>query len=270
MKLIFHSLKYKEFRRYSQFRELRKKVSLNQIHLLINNSLPNFPKKAFIAKNKLPKERMHMLEQWLRTVMKHPECHELVLSFFSVPTQVVKQVCDNQFCKWNQREMAVASLVKNTKKVEKHGNRALKQFDKEFFKYDHCISQLPTNILLKTLVPLCGDPSVACFAIEILYKLLRIESYRFSDSIQQILFNNIELLREMSIEKHILNTFQYQTGVQGYEIAKMIKEYFDRNGTGQYFKYFLNLNEEAIELFGIKEEGKSCRNTICLKKISSD
>ena len=53
--------------------------------------------------------------------------------------------------------------------------------------------------------------------------------------------------------------------MQGYTIANIVKEYFDRNGMSQYFRYFLNSNEEAFDKFCIREEGKTRPDTIVLK-----
>lgn len=204
-----------------------------------------------------------MLDKWLNAAIRYPECHPIVLSFLNIPNEVIKASTKAYGCRLTQSEIAVAELLKGLSETDLNVTRHLRKFDDLFFSNtEQNISQITTGILLKTLIPLCGNPSSACAAIVILYKLLQIESYRYCDSIKHALFNNIELLREIKIENHILNRYQSHTGLQGFFIANTIKEHFDRNGMAQYFKYFLNFNEEAFELFGIREEGRAYRNTI--------
>ena len=156
-------------------------------------------------------------------------------------------------CRLNHSEKSVASLIKHSKKLEKNCTRYLRKFDDNFFaNTGQVISTIVTSILVKQIVPLCGNPPSACQAIVILYKLLRIESYRYSDNIKQCLCNDIDLLRSMKIESHILNKYKCQTGMEGYYIANVVKEHFDRNAMSQYFNYFLNFNEEAFEKFCIE------------------
>lgn len=193
------------------------------------------------------------------------DCKEALLTFLGVNETVVKTIMSSSGCKLSPSEVVVAALIRNlTQKGEKNRSKYLKTFDKKFF--DSCESSLSPcvqNALLNVLVPLCGTSSSACLAIDILYRMLRIECYRFAGEIQQTLFNNTELLKLMQVEKHILNNYNQVTGQQGYFIAKLIKDHFDRNGMHQYFKYILNSNDEALEQFGVKIEGKSVRSTVC-------
>ena len=198
----------------------------------------------------------------------HQECMVPVLAFLNIPEHIIRASVESDGCRLNQSEKSVANLIKDSKKIEKNCTRYLRKFDDNFFaNTGQAIGQKVTGILVKQLVPLCGNPPSACQAIVILYKLLRIESYRYSDNIKQCLCNDIDLLREMKIESHILNHYKCQTGVEGYYIANVVKEHFDRNAMSQYFKYFLNFNEEAFEKFCIRVEGRACRNSIASKIV---
>ena len=260
-------MKFLVFRRYSQFRNFRKRVRYKQIPQDLKETLSNFPKKKLLqTSSKLKETRRIMLEKWLRSVISFTECQQALLTFLSIPEPIIQIVLERNYCKLNESEKAVANLIKRINKIDKKGTFYLKAFsDSFFFNNEQNISSITTSILLKNLIPLCSNPATACKAIDILYKLLHIESYRYSDYIKQSLFNNIELLQKIQIEKHILNCYQSQTGMQGYTIANIVKEYFDRNGMSQYFRYFLNYNEEAFDKFCIREEGKTRPDTIVLK-----
>ena len=209
-----------------------------------------------------------MLEKWLKATITFPECVVPVLVFLSIPEEIIRASVDSEGCRLNHSEKAVAGLIKHSKKLEKNCTRYLRRFDDNFFSNTgQMISTIVTSILVKQIAPLCGNPPSACQAIIILYKLLRIESYRFSDNIKQCLCNDVDLLRSMKIENHILNKYKCQTGMEGYYIANVVKEHFDRNGMSQYFNYFLNFNEEAFEKFCIRVEGRACRNSITSKTL---
>lgn len=214
---------------------------------------------------KISEQRRQLLEKWLQSILTYRDCKEALLTFLGVSEIIVKTVMSSSGCRLAPSEVIVAAFIRDlTQKGEKNRSRYLKNFDKEFF--DSCESSLSPgvqNALLNVLVPLCGASSSACHAIDILYRMLRIESYRFAGEIQQTLFKNTELLKLMQVEKHILNNYNQETGQQGYFIAKLIKDHFDRNGMQQYFKYVLNSNDEAVEQFGVKIEGKSVRATVC-------
>lgn len=201
------------------------------------------------------------------------ECVGSLLEFLSVPESIVQTFLDCSGCRLNPAERVVARLVRNFTK-EKHWTKYLKRFDNEFFIVNECfLSGIITNSLLNMLASLCCNENLACLAIDILYRMLRIENYRYAENIKAALFDNLELLKGMKIEKHILNFYSQETGSQGYYIAKLVKEYFDRNNMSQYFKYFLNFNEEAYEMFYAKVENKVnkstfCRSTLIINRVS--
>lgn len=185
---------------------------------------------------RLSEERRILLEKWVKSVLCIKECQESLLEFLSVPEGVVKAFVECSGCRLNPAERVVARLVRNFSK-EKQWAKYLKRFDDKFFVINECfLSGGIMNSLLNMIVSLCCNENLACLAIDILYRMVRIESYRYAENIKAALFENLELLKDMRIEKHILNYYSQETGLQGYYIAKLVKEYFDRNNMSNYFK----------------------------------
>jgi hypothetical protein len=176
---------------------------------------------------KLSEQRRQLLEKWLQSILQFRDCQELLLTFLGVSEKVIKTLISSSGCRLSSGEKIVTRLIRDlSEKGEKNRSKYLKNFDRDFFdSAESSLSPLVQTSLLNVLVPLCGSNGSACQAIDILHRMLRIECYRFAGEIQQSLFNNLELLKQMQVEKHILNSYSQETGQQGYCIAKLMKEH---------------------------------------------
>lgn len=258
VKVFFHSFAFKIYRRYSQFREFREKVNHMQLPIRTKEILAPFPKKKLLKSGeKTTSQRKVLLEKWLQSLLRQTEHRPQLLSFLSIPEDIIKSASLSTSCTLNTSEKIVAQLLRDLSKAKKKQSKSLKSFDSKFFSNTESnLSQNSQILLLKAIVPLCNNESVACLAIGILYRMVRIESYRFAEDLRFKLFGDMELLREMGLDRHILNEYSQETGLEGYFIAKMVKEQFDNNG----LRYVLNFNKKAYEQFFVKFDGRFSKN----------
>ena len=228
--------------------------------------LPPFPKKQLNSHSpKLVKSRQQLLETWLQGVLLHKENQVRLLEFLSAPDSIIFSVKKSTGCILSVPEKIVANLILHQNKLHKSGKKLIKDFDSLFFEStEQSLSSNSINSFFNFFLPLCSDPYIACESIDILSKLVTLESYRFADQVKENLVNNIDLLKEVRLDKHILNEFGQQTGLQGYTIASVIKDSLDRKNKGHFFEFVLNYNHSAIQQFHLKMEGKkSVSSQIC-------
>lgn len=224
----------------------------------IQDTLSPFPKKKLLKKGeKLSNQRRILLEKWIQSLLTQPDYRVHLFNFLTVPEEIMNIISTKPACPLNASEKIVARLIRDLSKAKKKQSKSLKFFDVKFFSSTESnLNLYSRSLLLNTLIPLCSCEGVACLAIGILYRMIRIESYRFADDVKQSLFGNIELLRQIGLDRHILNEYTQETGLEGYFIAKLIKEQIDRNEDNKGFMYVLNFNEKAHEQFFVNFEGK--------------
>jgi hypothetical protein len=251
--LNFHSLKIKKFTRYSHLLEFKSTLPETL-------QLPPFPKKALISKScKLAESRQGPLEAWLRALILNKAALSSLLEFLKIPESIIFSVKKSTGCLLTSSDKIVASFIKKLGKISKTGKKLIKDFDNRFFENSEvCLSPSVLSSFFSYFFPLCSNFSVACEAIEVLFKMLRIECYRFADFVKEQLVDSLEILKEVQLEKHILNEFGQQTGIQGYFIAGVVKDLLDRKGLEQRFQEILNFRNDAFEMFQRKVEGKGC------------
>ena len=202
-------------------------------------------------------QRQILLEKWIQSLLSHPEYRLDLLKFLTVPKEIMETFLSKPSCTLNAPEKIVARLIRDLSKAKKKQSKSLKFFDSKFFSCTESnLNHYSRSLLLNTLIPLCSCEGVACLAIGILYRMLRIESYRFAEDVKQNLFANIELLKQIGLDRHILNEYSQETGLEGYFIAKLMKEQIIRNEDKEKFMRVLNFNEKAYEQFFVNFEGK--------------
>ena len=234
--------------------------------------LPPFPKKQLNShSHKLVKSRQQLLETWLQAVLLHKESQVRLLEFLSAPDSIIFSVKKSTGCILSVPEKIVANLILQQNRLHKSGKKLIKDFDSTFFEStEQSLSSNSINSFFNFFLPLCSNPCIACESIDILSKLVTLESYRFADQVKENLVNNIDLLKEIRLDKHILNEFGQQTGLQGYTIASVIKETLDRKSKGHFFDFVLNYNHSAIQQFHLKMEGKKSKSSQTSSQVLCD
>lgn len=138
--------------------------------------------------------------------------------------------------------------------IEKPRARVLKEFKEEFFKTeDFKLGESGLGCFFESFSPLCGICETACEAVDILFNMLRDECFQLAEVAKDVFFSNVNWIKMIKIDKHILNEFEKPTSVQGVYIMKLAKERFGRLCMTTQIRNVMNGNEKAFEkVFGEK------------------
>jgi len=242
----FHSYKHQVFKRYREFRALRKSLKQN---LPANDNFPK--KKSFRAKTqKLLEKRKQMLENWLKTTLSENSNMPKVLEFLEIP-EPWTQLTQSKTCSLSTSDKCIAQFLRRVQNENKR-SRALEKFQKEFFSEKSPVSTLAVNLLLNSLGPLCGTIGVGSKALTTLNKLLRKDFYKYSEVVKgQFLALEINLLRKLSLDLHVTGEFPGTSACKAYNILQILKEHYESDP--RVFEYVLCNNQEALTTFKLWE-----------------
>lgn len=239
--LKFHSKQFTRFLRYRQFFSLNSKIP-KSVHL------PPFPKKSlFESSAKLRDSRKLLLEKWLQGLLLYPDTKIMLLGFLSIPAPIIFSVKNSEKCELSYLDKIVANFVRKIGIVEKSRVKILKEFSEKFFEcQDFCVNEGVFKCFFEHFSPLCGMEDTANEAIDILFKMLRVDFYLFSDVVKKLFLRNIKWVKMIKLDKHILNGFNNSTRVQGFYIIKLVREYM---GEKVILEEVLINCEEALNVY---------------------
>ncbi|CAG9332967.1 unnamed protein product [Blepharisma stoltei] len=248
----FHTLKYKLFKRYSQFRLLYKELKHEFIFADCYKNLPEFPKKQIFGKKlkaTITKRRQN-LEKWLNSALQITQFLPHMQNFLEIPEMyqpLVHDFTQSHQCSLSDLDLAVASFIKRLSKSEKKRGKAIERLENEFFNARPDISERTASILLSRLIPLCGIPGVGAKAFDILSKLTSCDMFRYYSLIIDVMMKiDIDLLREMKLNLHLTGKFLAE---QAFHLCKIIEEQLTLKSSSNLLIYILNNDNEALEAY---------------------
>lgn len=220
------------------------------------SSLPSFPKKKFLGSkdSDFIEKRRHLLEHWMNACLQSKSLISCVLDFLEIPSQVAMVLLSSPGgnCKLSRSERCISDFIRRLNQADNTRSKALRKLGSEFFKFsEELLNDRISYLFLSTLMPLCGFEGVGATALFILNRLLNGDTYRHYRQMRRtMLAMDIKVLRNMSLDLHLLKSFQGDSPEVAYGIIQLIKEHYDRQEMGHMLRYVLSDNPEAISLFG--------------------
>lgn len=165
-----------------------------------------------------------MLENWLGAVLKEPVLLNRLLDFLEVPLPKRAKILETYpNCTLSPSEMCVADLINSLRTDSRYKLKSIDEFNKKFFSLKKAIPPKFLRLLIKVVAPMCGVQGTASKSLDILFKLVRGDTYKeYFSAISELLSLDISYLRVLRLDLHIKGMFQGDSGESALILCKIL------------------------------------------------
>ena len=221
------------FKRYKEFRQLNHEVK----KIVYNKSvLHKFPGKNMNPMNPLViSARKSGLEKWLQSLLSVKQAETLVKGFLNIKESMIEEASALQ--KMSADECLIKDFSSQITSDSHSKFNIIDGFEKKYFHKRRAIREQYTNLLIKTLIPLCGDNYIGSKALNFLYKLCISDHNRdFERAAKEVTKFPIKELKKMKLNEYILRQRFSDCEIEAFYILSLFYAYYDEKSFGAIVK----------------------------------
>lgn len=239
--ILDDSYEYFLLKRYKEFRKLHDDIKGT---LGENYIFPKFPGRTMNSMNPaVISKRKSGLEKWLHAALSFKEVEEYVKAFLQINFEAIEPV--NSAQKLNEDEKMIKDFSGNINSNSHSRMGLLDTFEKKYFSKRRIVRDKQVELLLNTLLPLCGDDYTGSKSLHVLYKFCTSDHNRDFELVTKELTKiPISMLRQMKLDEYLLKKRFCDSQIQAFHILNILKATFDSSAIIEIVK-FIQLNNDA-------------------------